>query len=121
MSAEAMAIVILLLCWVAWIVFLVIHHYAKRKHEAEPAGLCPKDEPTRKQEPRTIGIPDEHAREVLALLDQATNPQHSPVPRGVIRFDLWSLIERIIPETKEGQWMLDTSNPAHPAVKEVLK
>lgn len=31
MSAEAMAIVILLLCWVAWIVFLVIHHYAKRK------------------------------------------------------------------------------------------
>ena len=52
MSTEAMAIVILLLCWVAWIVFLVIHHYAKRKHEAEPAGLCHKDEPTRKQEPR---------------------------------------------------------------------
>ena len=102
MSAEAMAIVILLLCWVAWIVFLVIHHYAKRKP---------------KPKPRRLVVPAEHTRRVLELWDDYRDSEDGIC---VKRYDFWVAVNELLPETKDGSWKVE-SHAVQVEIVEVLK
>lgn len=70
-----------------------------------------------KPKPRRIQIPVEHAEEVLSLVEI-----YYSLPKGkdfVARFRVYRAIQRVVPETREGRWKLDTSK-AIPWVEEIL-
>lgn len=72
------------------------------------------DEP---EEGRILYVPKDRIREVLVVYDTLLDSTEN---QSVLRFDLWSLIGEVIPETKVGNWKINTSLIASTCVIELL-
>lgn len=52
-------------------------------------------------QPRRLVVPEEHTRRILELWDDYRDSHDG---RSVRRYDLWTAIHEVLPETKVGGW-----------------
>jgi hypothetical protein len=75
---------------------------------------CMDEEKKEVETGRRVYIPDEHLEKVAELVD--ANKEQGKLTR----YRLWKFIEEIIPETKVGEWALNTSDAIQYFVEEQL-
>jgi len=70
-----------------------------------------------KPEPRALVIGGEPARIACSLIDKVTRDKECD---ALARYDLWTFIHRLYPETEVGTWRVDTKACTIIIIREVL-